>query len=456
MTDLIVIGGGVTGCAVARDAALRGLSVTLIERGELGAGTSGRFHGMLQSGARYATTDGAYAAQCMRERRILERTASHARADTGGLFVQMSDDPAEFADTFATACERADIPYQPLSATEVTAREPRLVGVVRGFTVPDAVFRPWEMVPALAEHAVAHGAGVRTGETVTGIESDASGCEVEIVGGDGRAQRLSARAVVIAAGPWSGGLAAMAGLDIALELAKGSMLVVEAPLVSSVVNRCRPPGSFDIIVPFGETTIFGTTSHDVDDADGIGVDGPEEVRLLAQVRAMTGLDRAPGRVRSYAGVRPLAAAAPGDDGAVSRRHMVVARDDAPVLAVVGGSFTTHRAMAEEAVDVACGRLGVTARCTTADAPLAPARGVYPWSRYAALQPTRVPLVGQASGTERPLSRIRRSSGRSPRPRSSLDGLVPSPAVRASCRLRPGCPSRRRQRETRGTAAPPHR
>jgi glycerol-3-phosphate dehydrogenase len=389
VSDLIVIGGGVTGCAVARDAALRGLRVTLIERGQLGAGTSGRFHGMLQSGARYATTDPAYAAQCMRERRILERTASHARADTGGLFVQMTDDPTDFSEMFATACEQADIPCQPLSAAEVTAREPALASVVHGFAVPDAVFRPWEMVPALAEHAGAYGASIRAGETVIGIDSDGSGCEVEIVGGDGGAQCLQTRAVVIAAGPWSAGLAAMAGLVTSLELAKGSMLVVEERVVSSVVNRCRPPGSFDIMVPFGETTIFGTTSEDVDGPDGIGVNGAEEVDLLAQVRAMTGerLDRSQVRVHSYAGVRPLAASAPGDDGAVSRRHVVVARDDAPVVAVVGGSFTTHRAMAEEAVDVACGRLGVTARCTTADTPLPPAQGLYSWSRDAALQPT---------------------------------------------------------------------
>jgi glycerol-3-phosphate dehydrogenase len=184
-------------------------------------------------------------------------------------------------------------------------------------------------------------------------------------------------------------LAAMAGVDTSLELAKGSMLVIDERVVSSVVNRCRPPGSFDIIVPFGETTIFGTTSEDVVDADTAGDDDAEEAGLLAQVRAMTGerLDRSRVRAHSYAGVRPLAASGPGDDGAVSRRHLVVARDDAPVLAVVGGSFTTHRAMAEQAVDVACGRLGITARCTTADTPLPPAQGVDSWSRSAALQPS---------------------------------------------------------------------
>ena len=142
MVDLVVIGGGVTGCAVARDAALRGLDVTLLERRQLGAGTSGRFHGMLQSGARYVTTDAAYAAQCMRERRILERTASHARVDTGGMFVQLADDPPEFADRFAEACQEAEIPTRSHAVASGDARA-ALVSVIRGYDVPDAVFRPW-------------------------------------------------------------------------------------------------------------------------------------------------------------------------------------------------------------------------------------------------------------------------------------------------------------------------
>ena len=62
MTDVIVVGGGVTGCGVAWDLALRGLSVVLLERGGLASGTSGRFHGLVHSGARYAVSDPVAAA----------------------------------------------------------------------------------------------------------------------------------------------------------------------------------------------------------------------------------------------------------------------------------------------------------------------------------------------------------------------------------------------------------
>ena len=388
MADLIVIGGGVTGCAVARDAALRGVDVTLLERQQLGAGTSGRFHGMLQSGARYVTTDPGYAAQCMRERRILERTASHARVDTGGMFVQLADDPPEFAEQFAEACLEAEIPARMLTPAEVAAREPALIPVVCGYQVPDAVFRPWQLVTALAEDADAHGATIQTGQNVTRVGSHGNGSRVEVVSTDGRRQQLEARVVVIAAGPWSRDLAADAGQFAPMELAKGSMLVIPERIVNGVVNRCRPPGGFDIFVPFGDVTIFGTTSLDVEDPSGTGVEASERAALLANARTIAPgfVGRSDLQATGYAGVRPLAVSAPGHGGAVSRRHVVIKQEDSAVLTVVGGSFTTHRAMAEETVNEACARLGVDVACQTSDTPLPPASGKFAWSRDAALQP----------------------------------------------------------------------
>ena len=89
----IIIGGGATGCGVARDLSMRGFKVTLIEFGDLGSGTSSRFHGMLQSGARYAVSDTEYAAECMRERLNIANTAPEVVEQTGGLFVTLPDDP---------------------------------------------------------------------------------------------------------------------------------------------------------------------------------------------------------------------------------------------------------------------------------------------------------------------------------------------------------------------------
>ncbi|MDA8068257.1 MAG: FAD-dependent oxidoreductase, partial [Actinomycetota bacterium] len=94
-TDVLVIGGGATGAGAAWDAALRGLDVILVERADLAEGTSGRFHGLLHSGARYAVKDPRAARECIAENRILRHVAADCVEDTGGLFVTTPwDDPA--------------------------------------------------------------------------------------------------------------------------------------------------------------------------------------------------------------------------------------------------------------------------------------------------------------------------------------------------------------------------
>ncbi len=388
LTDVVVIGGGVTGCAVARDAALRGLSVTLVEQGDLGAGTSGRFHGMLQSGARYVTTDVGYAAQCMRERRTFERIAAQAMDATGGLFVVLGSDPPGFEEVFERGCAEADIPTRRLSSEEVAAREPRVRGVVAAFEVPDAVFRPWSVVVALAEDAHTRGAAIRLHARVTRIDADGERCAVVVQRRDGSVDVLRARTVTIAAGPWAPSLVPTGGATPSMQLAKGSMLVLPERLVGAVVNRCRPPGGFDILVPFGATTIFGTTSLDVDDPTTRSVQPDEERDLRDGARALLGRDAldAYGGLTTYAGVRPLVVSATDTDGAVSRRHLAFEHPGLPVITIVGGSFTTHRAMAEDVVDRVCRRLGVDVACTTAQTPLPRSSGAFAWSRDAFFQP----------------------------------------------------------------------
>src|SRR5512143_3197020 len=92
--DVLVIGGGATGAGVLFDLALRGLRVILAEQSDIGTGTSGRYHGLLHSGARYVVRDPSSAKECIEENRILRKIAPHAIEDTGGLFVAMPpDDP---------------------------------------------------------------------------------------------------------------------------------------------------------------------------------------------------------------------------------------------------------------------------------------------------------------------------------------------------------------------------
>src|SRR5919198_1738695 len=109
-TEVLVIGGGSTGAGVVHDAALRGLSAVLVERRDLADGTTGRFHGLLHSGARYAVKDPDAAVECIKENAIVRRIAADCVEDTGGLFVCTPwDDPAN-GDTFVEGCRGTGIP----------------------------------------------------------------------------------------------------------------------------------------------------------------------------------------------------------------------------------------------------------------------------------------------------------------------------------------------------------
>src|SRR6478736_233573 len=157
--DVLVIGGGATGAAVAWDAALRGFSVILAERGDLAEGTSGRFHGLLHSGGRYVVKDPVAAEECVVENAALRELIPDCIEDTGGLFVTTPDDDPAYGDKFLAGCRAAKLPVEEISVADALAREPRLnPGIKRAFAVPDASIDVWKTVSALSRGAAAHGA----------------------------------------------------------------------------------------------------------------------------------------------------------------------------------------------------------------------------------------------------------------------------------------------------------
>jgi len=101
---IVVIGGGSTGAALAHDLALRGLAVTLVERGEIASGTTGRNHCLLHSGARYCMSDKSSAVDCAHENTILRRIMPHAMELNDGLFVALNEQDLAFAERFRQAC----------------------------------------------------------------------------------------------------------------------------------------------------------------------------------------------------------------------------------------------------------------------------------------------------------------------------------------------------------------
>lgn len=121
--DVIVIGGGITGAGTARDCSLRGLKVLLIERHDIADGATGRNHGLLHSGARYAVTDQESAAECIQENMILKKIANHCVDDTSGFFITLPEDDLAYQAKFVESCTKAGIKAEVIDPKEAIRLE---------------------------------------------------------------------------------------------------------------------------------------------------------------------------------------------------------------------------------------------------------------------------------------------------------------------------------------------
>lgn len=377
--DVVVIGGGVTGTGTLRDCALRGLRALLVERDDLCTGTSGRNHGLMHSGARYAVTDVEGAAECVSENKILRRIARHCVEETDGLFVTLADDDLGYQSDFVAACRQAGIAAEVIDPAQALSLEPALVPTLQGAVrVPDAAIDPFRVAAANVLDARLHGAQVLTYHEVTGmiVEQDRVTGVRLLDKHTGQRSEVRAHVVINAAGIWGQQLLSQAGVTVKMFPAKGALLIFGRRLTNMVINRCRRPADADIVVPDGKVCMSGTTSDRVslDAVDDMRVT-EEEVRvLLAGASALVPAAATTSVLRAYAGVRPLVASDDDPTGRNISRGIVCLdhgeRDGVRgLLTITGGKMMTYRLMAERVTDLACRQIGNSQPCVTATEPL---------------------------------------------------------------------------------------
>jgi glycerol-3-phosphate dehydrogenase len=368
-TTVLVIGGGATGVGIARDLALRGVDVTLSERGGLSSGTTGRSHGLLHSGARYAESDRVGAEECIEENEIIRSIAGECIRDEGGLFLQLSDDDPEYFDEKRTACEEIGIETEVLDPETVREMVPNVTDdLERAMHVPDASIYPSRLVAANAADAEAHGATIHPHGPVEELRvSDGTITEASLGGDvDGTVEPTY---VVNAGGAWAGKIAELAGVEVGMAPARGVMISVEYDQLGPVLNRCRDPDDGDIIVPHDDEAVLGTTSVPVADPDEYEKAEWEVEKSIEEcARMLPAVADAP-ITREWWGVRPLYAPDEGDGDrrGISRGYFTLDHADDGVdnfTSIVGGKLTTYRQMAEQATDLVCETLGVDAECET--------------------------------------------------------------------------------------------
>lgn len=377
--DVIIIGGGATGAGIARDCSLRGVRSLLLERSDISTGATGRNHGLLHSGARYAVTDHESAVECIRENMILRKIAAHCVEETDGLFISLPEDGLEYQSIFVEACRKAGIRADIIDPAEARRLEPSvnpaLVGAVR---VPDGAVDPFRLTSSNILDAKAHGAEIRTYTEVRELLRE----QDRIVGVrayDHRAHcdvTFRAQVVINAGGIWGHGIAAKAGITVNMLPAKGALLIFGHRVNNMVLNRCRKPADADILVPGDTISLIGTTSSKIpyDQIDNMIIT-PDEVDILLREGEKLAPQLAQTRIlRAYAGVRPLVASDDDPSGRTVSRGIVLldhAKRDGMegFITITGGKLMTYRLMAEWATDLVCKKLGIDAVCRTAEIPL---------------------------------------------------------------------------------------
>ncbi|MGD8651396.1 MAG: FAD-dependent oxidoreductase, partial [Desulfobacterales bacterium] len=145
-TQVLIIGGGVTGTGIARDLALRGVRCILAEQGDINAGTSGANHGLLHSGARYVSADQGSAIECREEAALLKKLAPQCIEDCGGLFVAVQGDDEKYVADFPHLCVQCDIAVKELDVNETRELEPVLSDkLIAAYAVNDASIDPFKL-----------------------------------------------------------------------------------------------------------------------------------------------------------------------------------------------------------------------------------------------------------------------------------------------------------------------
>lgn len=373
--DVIIIGGGATGAGVARDCSRRGLQVLLVERFDISTGATGRNHGLLHSGARYAVTDQESARECIKENRILRKIASHCVEETDGLFLSLPEDDIQYQTLFVEACRQAGIRADMIDPKEALLLEPsanrNIIGAVR---VPDGSVDPFRLTASNIMDAKDHGAKVLTYQEVTDLLREQN----RIVGvkvWDHKTKESTsyyASVVVNAGGIWGHNIAKLTDITINMLPAKGALLIFGHRVNNMVLNRCRKPADADILVPGDTISLIGTTSTHIpfEEIDHMLVTA-KEVDLLLQEGEKLSPQLAQTRIlRAYAGVRPLVASEDDPSGRSVSRGIVLldhaVRDGLEgFITITGGKLMTYRLMAEWTTDLICKKLNIHAVCTTA-------------------------------------------------------------------------------------------
>ena len=369
--DLLVIGGGANGAGIARDAAGRGLSVLLVERGDLGGATSSSSSKLVHGGLRYLEhREFRLVREALAEREVLLRLAPHIVWPMRFVLPHVRDMRPRWmlrAGLFLydNLAKRVTLPgSEALDFRRHPWGAPLNGQATHGFAYSDAWVEDARLVVLNARDAAARGAEIRVRTAFTSAKRAADGWTVTLTAEDGRVETVRARAIANAAGPWVMQALEDTGVRAPdrIRLVRGSHIVVPALYEGSQAYILQNDDRRVVfVIPYeGRFTLIGTTDVPHDPASGSPRCTPEEAAYLC--RAVSRQFRKPVTpediVWTYSGVRPLHDDGAENPSAVTRDYVLkMDRSAAPLLSVFGGKITTFRRLAEDAATQLCEALG---------------------------------------------------------------------------------------------------
>ncbi len=372
--DLLVLGGGITGAGIARDAAMRGLRTALVDKGDFGSGTSGRSSRLVHGGLRYLELgDWRLVMEASRERRTLLSIAPHLVWPRSFLFPIHAGGRVPLWKLAAglwlydlLALFRNVRPHRLLSKRALLRAEPGLRGhdLRGGARYFDAMCDDTRLTLANIRSAHEHGALVANyacAERLAIADGVVRGAHV-VDGLDHHPITVRALVVVNATGPWSDDVRGSDGLPPLLRRTKGAHVAVPRGRVGNheAITLLSPiDGRVMFVIPWGSLSYIGTTDTDsTDSPDTVKATAEDVIYLLRSANAFFPEARLQPDdvVSTWAGLRPLVRSQEVDaPGAVSREHRIV-ENAAGLISIVGGKLTTYRLMAAQVVDYVARRL----------------------------------------------------------------------------------------------------
>ncbi len=375
--DVVVIGGGSTGTAVARDCAMRGLKTLLLERDDIASATVGTCAGMISSGLKYSDEPDIMA-MCSKEVVHFNHIACHIIMKNPILapLLELSDAASDssYVDSYSAHAEERDVPAMLFLTPEASREiEPMLhPDIIASVYYEEFFIDPFRLCMLQALDAINHGATVRTYCEVIGFDIN-NNTELEGIifynRVSGTTERVSTKLVINATGPWAHKIAKLADEELDIRLNKGAHVILDRRVVNVGITVKAIDGRWIYLFPHENTTLLGTTALDTwEDPDSLVASFDEIEYLLQSIETILPSIRETRIIRTMAGVRPLVPEWKRPEGKVTRGYRIIDHSETGktkgLISFTGGKLVMCRHMAEAVTDLVCKKLGKAAACTT--------------------------------------------------------------------------------------------